>query len=266
MAKPSISADAARRRRSTPPGDIARRTVIVVVAIAVAAGIGYGAVLLAADPRLALGDVSVVGAQRTGADAVLTAAALTRGRDVWLLDTAAAVQRVEAMPWVASAQIRREWPNRVSIVVSERVPVARLSLAGDAPDVPYALLDRQGRVLESGTQEVADEQLPRLVVDPLPPDASDAGAQLGATAVGDALDALHRFGELGVRMTEIQVGPITGISAITLSNMRVMFGGVDDLATKLALFDAIAKRIARPQDVAYVDVRSTSAPTVQYRR
>jgi cell division septal protein FtsQ len=67
-------------------------------------------------------------------------------------------------------------------------------------------------------------------------------------------------------MTEIQVEPVTGITAVTSSDVRVMFGGSDELATKLALYDAIVKRITRPQDVAYVDVRSTSAPTVQYRR
>jgi len=105
-----------------------------------------------------------------------------------------------------------------------------------------------------------------LVFQPLPPDAGTVGAELAAGAVGEALEALRQFGELGVRMTEIEVEPITGISAITLSNMRVMFGGIDDIADKLALFDAIAKRISRPEDVAYVDVRSTSAPTVQYKR
>jgi cell division protein FtsQ len=245
---------------------VALRAVVATLAIALCAGIAYAAVQLSADPRLALGDVAVAGAQRTGTDEVLAAAALPRGRDVWLLNTVDATRRVEALPWVAAAQVRRTWPNRVSIVVSERVAVGRLSLAPGLADGPYALVDSTGRVLESGTQRTADAQLPWLVVRPLPDDAASAGAQLGATAVGDALDALRRFGELGVRMTEIEVEPITGITAVTLSNVRVMFGDSDDLATKLALYDAIVKRITRPQDVVYVDVRSTSAPTVQYRR
>jgi cell division septal protein FtsQ len=266
MAKRSASAAAGRRRRGAVATIVVRRAVVAALALALGAVIAYAAVQLSADSRLALGDVAVVGAQRTGAQTVVATAALARGRNVWLLDTAGAKQRVEALPWVASAQIRRAWPNRVSIAVSERVAVARLSLDANAPGAPYALVDGQGRVLESGTEQETDAQLPWLVVRPLPPDAGTAGAQLGSTAVGAGLDALRRFGELGVRMTEIEVEPITGISAITLSNMRVMFGGIDDLATKLALCDAIVKRITRPQDVAYVDVRSTSAPTVQYRR
>lgn len=266
MAKPSASAHGERRRRGATTMQIAQRAVIAMVALALCAGIAYTAVQLSDDPRLALTDVAVVGAQRTGTDAVLAAAALPRGRDVWLLDVAGAGRRVEALPWVASARVQRAWPNRVSIVVSERTAVARLSLDENAADGLYALVDHQGRVLESGTQQPADAQLPWLVVRPLPADAGTTGAQLGATAVGDALDALRRFSGLGVRMTEIDVEPITGITAITLSNMRVMFGGSDDLATKLALYDAIVKRITRPQDVVYVDVRSTTAPTVQYRR
>jgi cell division septal protein FtsQ len=266
VVKPSAGADAARRRRGAGATNVVRRAIVVALALALAAGIAYAAVKLSADPRLALGDVAVIGAQRTGADTVLGAAALPSGRNIWLLETAGAERRVAALPWVASDKIQRAWPNRVSITVSERVAVARLSLDASSPGAPYALVDGQGRVLESGSDQPADAQLTWLVVRPLPPDAGTSGAQLGSTAVGDGLDALRRFGDLGVRMTEIEVDPITGISAITLSNVRVMFGGVDDLTTKLALFDAIAKRITRPQDIAYVDVRSTSAPTVQYRR
>jgi cell division septal protein FtsQ len=266
MAKPSGSADPRRRRRGVAVTNVARRVVIATILLAVVAGIAYASVQLSADPRLALGDVVVIGAQRTGSETVLSAAALPRGRNVWLLDAAGAEERVHALPWIASAQLRRAWPNRVSISVSERVAVARLALDPGAPAGLYALLDAEGRVLESGSQEPADAQLPELVVRPLPPDAGTAGAQLGSSAVGDGLDALRRFNELGVRMTEIDVEPITGISAITLSKVRVMFGAGDELATKLTLFEAIVKRIARPQDVAYVDVRSTSAPTVQYRR
>lgn len=266
MAKPSASPKGERRRRGATSVPMVQRAVIAVLAAGVCAAIASAAVQFSADPRLALGDITVVGAQRTGSDAVLTAAALPRGRDIWLLDAAGATRRVEALPWIAAARVQRSWPNRVSIVVAERLAVARLSLDAGAADGPYALVDGEGRVLESGSQQPSDAQLPWLVVRPLPVDASTAGAQLGATAVGDALDALRRFGELGVRMTEIEVEPITGITAVTLANVRVMFGGSDDLATKLALYDAIVKRITRPQDIAYVDVRSTSAPTVQYRR
>lgn len=266
MAKPSASARGERRRRGASKTQLVKRAVGAVLGLAACAGIAYAAIVVSADPRLALGDIAVIGAQRSGVDAVLTAAALPRGRDVWLLDTSGAARRVEALPWVASAHVQRAWPNRVSIVVSERTAVARLSVDETAADGPYALVDGEGRVLESGTQLSQDAALPQLVVRPLPADASTPGAQLGATPVGDALAALRSFSELGVRMTEIEVEPITGITAVTLANVRVMFGGSDDLATKLALYDAIVKRITRPQDVVYVDVRSTSAPTVQYRR
>jgi cell division septal protein FtsQ len=265
MAKQSGNAGAARRRRGSATGLI-RRIVIFTLGIAAVAGIGYGAFVLSADPRLALRDIDVVGATRTGTAAVRSAADLERGRDIWLFDTGAAMRRVEGLPWVASARIQRTWPNRVTISVTERVPVARLALDGADPTSTYALVDADGRVLESGSQLPDDARLPLLVVQPLPPDAGTAGAELAASTVGDALEALRRFGELGVHMTEIEVEPITGISAVTLSNVRVLFGGIDDIAAKLALFDAIAKRISRPQDVAYVDVRSTSAPTVQYKR
>ncbi|MFH7321520.1 cell division protein FtsQ/DivIB [Desulfurivibrio sp. D14AmB] len=52
--------------------------------------------------------------------------------------------RVESHDWVESALVRRDWPNRLQIVVRERRPVALLSLPGglhylDRQGVPFAL-------------------------------------------------------------------------------------------------------------------------------
>jgi cell division protein FtsQ len=172
MAKPSASAATERRRRGAASASFPRRAVIAVLAVGLCTAIAYTSVQLSEDSRLALGDVAVAGAQRTGVDAVLTTAALPRGRNVWLLDTSGAARRVEALPWIASAHVQRSWPNQVSIVVTERVAVARLSLDAGAPGGPYALVDADGRVLESFTQQPSEAQLPWLVVRPLPDDAS----------------------------------------------------------------------------------------------
>ena len=234
--------------------------------MAVAAGLAYAGVVLERDPRLALDEVGVAGAQRSGSQAVIAAAALQQGGNVWLLDTRGAVQRVEQLPWVASATVHRAWPNRVSIAVTERTPVVRLALDPAAPNAGTSLVDTDGRVLDTGAFASGDAALPMLVIVPQPPAAGVPGSVLDAPEISQALDAERKLRALGVRITEIRSEPIMGISAVTISGVRVVFGDIDGLERKVALFNAIAQRIARPQDVAYVDVRSTSAPTVQYRR
>ena len=241
------------------PLDAARRLGVAVLACAAIAGIAYGGMTLAADPRLALGDVIVAGAHRVPASDIVGAAALPLGRNVWLLDTQAAARAVAGLPWIASAKVERAWPNRVTIRVVEREPAARLELAGGFS----MLVDADGRVLGDATGP--DEVLPALSVEPLPDGAGTAGSQLGGTDVGEGLTALRRLSALGVHVTEIRSDPVMGFRAATDAGFDVAFGDLDDLAQKVALYDAISKRIAHPAAVEYIDVRSTSAPTVQYR-
>jgi cell division protein FtsQ len=253
-------AKATARRRVAARIEIVGRVGLALLVLGIAVVVAYLASIAAADPRLALGEVNVTGAVRAGSDAVLTAAALPRGTNVWLLDTAAAQRRVEALPWVSSARVERSWPNQVAISVVERAPVARLALALGG----YALLDGAGRVLEIGTSDRADAKLPLLRVRPAPVDIA-AGALESEQAASDALAAAQRLQRLGVRITEVQSEPATGISVTTSARLRVLFGDMTDLERKVALFNAITQRIAHPDEVAYVDVRSPSAPTVQYR-
>ncbi|SFU01662.1 cell division protein FtsQ/DivIB [Pseudomonas marincola] len=60
---------------------------------------------------------------------------------------------LESMPWIASAQVRRVWPDQVQIKLEEQLPIARW---GDA-----ALLNNQGQSF--APQELANYQhLPQL--------------------------------------------------------------------------------------------------------
>lgn len=250
-----------RRRAAVSRVPAWRRLGLSLLGLAAAAGLAYGGVTLVADPRFALGVVGVRGAARTPADAIVGAAALRPGHNIWLLNTPQAERRVKGLPWVASARVARGWPNHVAIVVTERAPAARLALDAGG----YALVDADGRVLGDASA-AKDQALPALSIKPVPADAGVAGTELGQTTVGQALDAMRRLTSLGVHVTEIHSEPVMGFSARTQTDVRVVFGDLDDLAEKVALFDAIAKHIVRPADVEFVDVRSTAAPTVQYRR
>ncbi len=59
------------------------------------------------------------------------------------VDPGATAARVEALPFVASAGIQREWPDHVVITVKERTPVAQM--AGPGPQ--WSVLDGGGRTL-----------------------------------------------------------------------------------------------------------------------
>lgn len=65
------------------------------------------------------------------------------GTPVLLADTEAAEERLEAIPWVEDARVRTKFPDRATIEIRERTPVAAMP-GGDGLT---RVIDREGRVL-----------------------------------------------------------------------------------------------------------------------
>lgn len=252
---------ASRRRRGSRSRQIG--TIAGALAFVLAAGgATYGGVRLAASPQFALGRVDVRGAVRTDPREVRAAVGVPAGSDVWLVDVWAVERRVERLPWVARATVVRGWPNRFGIAVAERRPVARIALKRGGGE--FAVIDDGGRVLSAGALDPRDAALVELSVTPEPAEAAVPGAALGED-VGAGLRAVQRLRRLGLRVASIEIRPATGVAATTDNHLRVVFGSLDDLDKKVRTFLAIAARINRPAEVAYVDVRSVRAPTVMYK-
>ena len=74
------------------------------------------------------------------------------------VDTTAAADRVEALPFVRSARVERVFPNRLRIRLTERRPVAFATrpVTPVAPAPGFALLDDTGRVLADRPDRPAD--------------------------------------------------------------------------------------------------------------
>jgi cell division protein FtsQ len=120
-----------------------------VTASAAALGGLWGA---SRSPLLDVDHVRLTGVSRTQPGKVIRTAGSLPGRPMVDLDEAAAAQRIERLPWVADARVRRRWPNTVSIEVRERAPAASVPAAGGG----WALVDDRGRVLEPVASAPAD--------------------------------------------------------------------------------------------------------------
>lgn len=236
--------------------------------VAIAAAVGYGAFKVTTDPRLALDGLKVTGAHRTPPAQIAAAAAFPFGENTWLLDTGSAVRRIESLPWIESARIDRTWPNRVSISVTERVPVARLAIpvsrGAEEPVLQDALIDASLHVLAVGSAEPSTAGLTTFRIKPQPADIQ-AGSDESGTDVERIYDAMVQLRALGLRISELDLAPATGLRVTLAGGLHVILGSNDDFAKKVALYKAILPRIALPENVVYVDLRSVRAPTVLYR-
>ena len=121
-----------RRRRAVADRWVARaqrrrwlRLTAVVLVVALIGGAVWAAWF---SSLLAVHQISVVGlsdeGELVGGQEVRSAASIPAGMPIARLDTASAQARVLELPWVASVEVRRAWPQDVVIAVTERSPVA----------------------------------------------------------------------------------------------------------------------------------------------
>jgi len=123
-----------------------------------AAGLARGAIdlerpLESAMVRLGLGidQVELAGNKFTADSELYRAIDLSATRSMLHLDTRAVRERIEQLPWIAKADVRRVLPNRVQIIVEERQAYAVWRNGG-----ANYLIDETGHVLAAiGSRRLA---------------------------------------------------------------------------------------------------------------
>ncbi|MGA3306503.1 MAG: FtsQ-type POTRA domain-containing protein [Stellaceae bacterium] len=88
---------------------------------------------------LALAKVEVEGRNRQSKQSILTALDVKPGMPVMNIDLVAAQQRLQALPWVRSAEIERRMPDTLYVRIEERQPYAFWQKNGK-----LTLIDRDG--------------------------------------------------------------------------------------------------------------------------
>lgn len=108
---------------------------------------------------LRIDQVALTGQRHTADSDVFDALDLNEVRSLLSFDSAAARERIERLPWVATASINRVYPGALKINIAERKPAA-LWIKGDRE----YLIDVTGRVL-SAVKPGSHTQLPRIAGD-----------------------------------------------------------------------------------------------------
>lgn len=223
-----------------------RRRLRLVVVLAVLTVLGVVAWVVMASPLLDVDRIFVRGAARTTPDRVIAAADVGRGDPMVWIDTGAAADRVDGLPWIRHARVEREWPGTVRITVTERTAVGYVVSA-----VGPVLVDGTGRVLERVAAAPGD--LPELRdVKRVPP----VGATVTPTVGARVAHALVGFARSGTRT--IDVTP-AGVNLALASGVEVRLGRPTAVMTKVRAAVAVLGAIAG-EPVTYVDVTVPSNP------
>lgn len=223
----------------------------VVRAAAVLALLGFAG-WLEQGPLLRLSEVEVVGTRRLSPDAVREAAALPLGASTLRLRLGPARDRVEALPLVHSATVRRTDPLSVRIKVVERSPRFVLKTTGGE-----ALLDATGVVMALG----GEDGLPVIAtIDPQPiagSNVAELSAAQNAFAVATALP-----GPLRAAILRYEARGRDDVVLVLASGVRARFGRAERVQEKAQALGALLSELGASATEAFVDVRAPSHPVV----
>ena len=223
-----------------------RRRFVVLLALL---GLVAGAVALTRTPLLDVDRIQVAGNRVVSPADITASAGVQHGDRMTGVDTDEVTARVEAMPWVRTAAVTREWPSTIRVTVTERRPVAVVGGAsGDR------VVDATGRVL--GPAGAADAALVHLG------GASSAapGERLGPRwrsmlAVAARLPA-------PLRPTVAAIGSGEDGTVVVLTTGTVVdLCGASDLDAKLGALLALVQR-ADPTTAATIDLCVPGAPAL----
>jgi cell division protein FtsQ len=203
----------------------------VLIAVAAAFGVLH-------TPLTDVRHVRVTGASRTPVADVLTAAGLDGHRLMIDVDGGPMAARVDALPWVARAQVQRRWPATVTVTISERTPVATVAAGGGA-----VLVDGTGRVLAPAP---AGLPLPAVQLDPGPP------GPVPAATPGSVLDPRYRPGLdvaaalpplLGSRVLTVAVEGDGTVRLRLVGGTVALLGDATDVPAKLEAVATLVQRV-----------------------
>jgi cell division protein FtsQ len=209
------------------------------------------ALLVLHTPLLALRNATVRGAQHTGSEAVLQAAGLLDHPPLIDVDPKSAAARIEKLPWVAHAVVARHWPDSVTIIVTERLPLGSVARPGGG----VAVVDASGHVL--AWQSSATPGLVLVApVTPGRPGTVLAGPARPALAVASALPPA-----LAGRVLKVAADARARVSLDLGGGVSAVLGSTTGLQAKLtALASVLAGAHVSPP--AVIDVTIPDEPTV----
>jgi len=238
----------ARRRRPRRPRRwpwVAGAGALVVATAVVVVLAGHW---MLTTERFAVVAVEVRGASRVPATRVLEVAGIVHGTNLWRIDPDHVRARLEALPEIRRADVVRELPNRVSIVVEERRPFTLVHAAR------LHWLDEDGRLLGEESHAVATEVpvISGLSEDELATMRTTPGPR--ARAAIALIRALLRTGSaLAGEISEIDMSRPEGPVLYTVDGVEVRLGS-EEWEERLARLEGVLAQVAT-QDVQGVDLR-----------
>ncbi len=202
-------------------------------------------------PNLRVGNVAVEGAELVDSSAIKALLPVYDESMLWI-DPGDIAARVMQVPGVESASVHFRFPGQLVVRIQERRPRAIVH----TKDTAY-YLDETGLVTVPARGERHLSEINYVGSEGLAPGSRlDSSAILAVTR----LDELLRD-DPDLPAWRYDYAPDSGVTVVSKTGLRVIFGGAEDLEYKVEAYRAILKAArAQKQAVQLVDVRHGEHP------
>jgi hypothetical protein len=206
------------------------------------------------DPRMYIQNVNLGGSAFVPGQEIYAHSGVA-GQHIFWVDPVEVQRNVAAVPGIASAHVTVQWPNVVTIEVTERIPV-----------VVWVENDERWWVDADGAMFKARAELPGL----LPITVDDAARRAGVKgdAQGfvptDAVAGALQLRQLRPNIELLHYDALRGLSYQDGRGWRGYFGVGTDMPQKLAVYEGlVADLLARGIQPRLISVESAQAPYYQ---
>ncbi len=199
-------------------------------------------------PIFAIEDIEVIGNNLSAEKYIISSSGILYGENILRINKFDAIEKINSIPTVEYATIKREWPNKVIITVNEKVAIAEVGFYGSK-----LLISENGDVMSVVTDD-KETNLP--VLEGITVKDVTAGEKLVCKEeekLEKYLEVLKKLKENGIINNVVKLTENDGILVSFDIGHVAFLGDIDNLQYKISLIKEIWKKEENP---AYIDLHN----------
>jgi cell division protein FtsQ len=250
-----------RKRRS-----IKRKFILFLKIIAILlllGGLVFGFNYLYNSKYFKIKTVIVTGNSHYSSGQIIKAADVAVGANIFEINKKNIEDKLAAeLTWISSISLRKVFPDKIEISITERKPYIRLVYGGK-----YFILDKEAVVLDEISVDQSSLYSGYLLVNngiKFYPEIGEKIAKKSILSAADIYDALDVELKSIIKEAFISSGTNSDIILITFDNKQIIFGTSDKIVDKNAILRQILIQI-HEDEITYsvIDLRNIENPVIK---
>ena len=242
-----------RRRKVSRKRDLTRTACTILscmgiclaaASIVLAAMIVYKKMLQC--PYLMVKKIAVAGCVRHRPDQIIAMAGINHEINLLAINLKSMCRQLEQSPWIERAQVTRTFPDKLTISICERKPVALINI-----DQLY-LVDEKGTIF---TRAEGEDRLALPILTGMSREDVMSRKQAITPLINQALTLMHNLEQEGIALStvsEIHLDPILGLTLFTTPGAVQIEMGFTPFETKCKRLCAVVEDLKKRNLVPHI--------------